>query len=244
VADVIAAGYLPAAMEMMDGAMVRVVEDAFHYGFPSDAAALLLIEIDGVEALLDGQMERIAAMCRANRAERVDCSADPTRRKELWSARKRTFGAIGRISPSYCTQDACVPRSKLPAVIERIGRIGREYDLLITNVFHAGDGNIHPILLYREGDEGAVRRVLEASHEILEYCISIGGTLTGEHGVGVEKLPLMRVMFDDATMASFERIKGVFDPDERINAGKLLPSERVDSDLLRPTAPNVPGGAM
>ncbi|MBI1373733.1 MAG: FAD-binding protein [Phycisphaera sp.] len=244
VADVIGSGITPAALEMMDGAMVKVVEDAFHYGFPTDAQALLLFELDGVEAILDGQMQRVAEMCRANGATDVQCSADPARRAELWSARKRAFGAIGRISPSYCTQDACVPRSMLPDVIDRIMQIGEKYGLTITNVFHAGDGNVHPILLFDEDDPQQVHNVMEASHEILEFCIAIGGTLTGEHGVGVEKLPMMKVMFTAATLEAFAKIKAAFDPDEMINAGKLLPSEKLVVDLLSPSAPNIPGGAM
>ncbi len=244
VADIIATGIMPAALEMMDGAMVKVVEDAFHYGFARDAAALLLIEIDGIEDVLDQQMERVASICRQNKARNVQCSGDAHKRAELWSARKRAFGAIGRISPAYCTQDACVPRSMLPDVIERIGAIGQKHGLTITNVFHAGDGNVHPILLFDEDDPEAVGATMRASHEILEYCISIGGTLTGEHGVGVEKLPLMRRMFNAPTMKLFDRIKRCFDPDGRANAGKLLPSERVNVELLKPISPRTPGGAM
>ena len=244
VAEVIAAGITPAALEMMDGAMIRVVEQAFHFGFPSDAQALLLFELNGVEATLDEQMRHVVSICERNGAASVDCSADPARRKELWSARKRTFGAIGRISTSYCTQDACVPRSTLPDVIDRIARIGEKYGLIITNVFHAGDGNVHPILLFDEHDPDQARRVMQASHEILRYCIDIGGTLTGEHGVGVEKQPLMSYMFDEPTMETFATIKWAFDPDERINAGKMMPSEKVKVDLVGPVAPRVPGGAL
>jgi len=247
VADIIATGIVPAALEMMDGAMVRVVEDAFAYGFPRDAGALLLIEIDGVEAVLDRQMHQVARICRNNQASRVDCSADPAKREELWSARKRAFGAIGRISPSYCTQDACIPRSKLPEVLTTIGRIGEKYGLTITNVFHAGDGNVHPILLFDEDDPKQVADVMHASHDILEYCISIGGTLTGEHGVGVEKLPMMRVMFNAPTIDLFTKIKRAFDPRDRMNLGKLIPSDELFIDLTQPSGPvgaKQPGGAM
>lgn len=232
VADIIGAGIIPAAMEMMDGAMVKVVEDTFHYGFPADAQALLLIEIDGIEDLLDAQMQTVAEICRNAGADDVQCSADPEKRAELWSARKKAFGAIGKISPSYCTQDACVPRSKLPEVIDKIMSIGDRYGLQITNVFHAGDGNVHPILLFDEDDAEQVKNVMHASHEILEYCISIGGALTGEHGVGVEKLPLMKVMFTPATMQTFAKVKAAFDPNEQVNTGKLIPSTKVVIDLL------------
>ena len=244
VADIIGTGIVPAALEMMDGKMVQVVEEAFGYGFPRDAGALLLIEIDGVEAVLDQQMRRIAQLCRNNQAEKVDCSADPGQREELWSARKRAFGAIGRISPSYCTQDACIPRSKLPEVLEAIRGIGRRHGLTITNVFHAGDGNVHPILLFDEDDPAQVTAVMNASHDILEYCIGIGGTLTGEHGVGVEKLPMMRVMFNEPTMDLFGRIKRTFDADDRLNLGKLIPSDKLFVDLTKPMRTKQPGGAM
>lgn len=245
VADIIGTGIVPAAMEMMDGAMVKVVEDAFGYGFPRDAAALLLIEIDGIEAVLDHQMEQIAGLCRKNNARRVECSGDPAKRAELWSARKRAFGAIGRISPSYTTQDACVPRSMLPEAIENITAIGQKFGLTITNVFHAGDGNVHPIMLFDEDDPQQVRATMQASHAILEYCISIGGSITGEHGVGVEKLPMMKIMFNEPTMKLFETVKRCFDPEDLTNAGKLIPSRRVDVDLLAgPVAPRSPGGAL
>lgn len=244
VTDVIASGIVPAAMELMDGRMVQVVEEAFGYGFPADAGALLLIEVDGVEAVLDHQMHQLSAVCRRNGATDVEASSDPVRRRRLWAARKRAFGAIGRISPSYCTQDACVPRSMLSDVVERIGRIGEQFGLTITNVFHAGDGNVHPILLFDEDDPEQVRNVMHASHEILRYCISIGGAVTGEHGVGVEKLPLMAEMFSRPTLELFAAIKRAADPHGRMNPGKLLPSDRVRVDLTAPPASRTPGGAM
>ncbi|MFP4223691.1 MAG: FAD-binding oxidoreductase [Phycisphaeraceae bacterium] len=244
VSETIASGIIPTSMEMMDGAMIRVVEDAFHYGFPTWAQALLLIELDGVEAGLDPQIAQVSDICRACGATDVQSCSDPARRAELWSARKRAFGAIGRISPGYCTQDACVPRSKLPEAIERIGDIGRQYGLTITNVFHAGDGNVHPILLFDEDNPDDVDRTMAVSEDILEYCLSIGGTVTGEHGVGVEKLPLMKKMFNQPTLAAFGRIKRSFDPEARLNEGKLIPSDRVQISLHRPAATGVAGGAL
>ncbi len=244
VSDVIGAGVVPAAMEMLDGAMIRVVEEAFAYGFPPDARALLLVEIDGVDAALDEQLERLVALCHRNGAKEVQQCADEAKRAELWRVRKRAFGAIGRISRSYCTQDACIPRSKLPEAVARIVGIGEKYGLRVSNVFHAGDGNVHPILLFDEDDPRQVQRVLAASQEILEYCIGIGGTITGEHGVGVEKLHLMGKMFNPATLDTFGRIKRVFDPLGRINDGKLVPSGQIRIELVRPIATNVPGGAL
>ncbi|MDB5289527.1 MAG: linked oxidase domain protein [Phycisphaerales bacterium] len=234
VSEVIAAGMLPAAMEMLDGRMVKVIEDAFHFGFPPTAQALVLTEIDGIEALLDGQMNDVGGIFRRHQALSVEMSADPTTRAKLWKARKSAFGAIGRISNSYCTQDACVPRSMLAPVLARIGQIGREYGLDITNVFHAGDGNVHPIFLYDDKDESQVQNTLAAAEKVLQYCIDVGGTLTGEHGVGVEKLHLMPYLFDQATMRQFQSVKTAFDPGEHINAGKLIPSEKIKVTLLKP----------
>lgn len=234
VSDVIASGLLPAAMEMMDGTMVQIVEQAFHFGIPAGAQALLLIEIDGIDALLDTQLADIVAICQRHHAASVETSADPARRAALWKMRKGAFGAIGRISHSYCTQDACVPRSMLAQVLQRIDQIGREHGLTITNVFHAGDGNVHPIFLYDERDPEQVQNVLRAAERILQYCIDIGGTATGEHGVGVEKIHLMPYQFDGPTLRQFTRLKLAFDPGEQINAGKLIPSARLHVTLLKP----------
>jgi glycolate oxidase len=234
VSDIIAEGFLPAAMEMMDGRMIQTVEDAFRFGFSRDAAALVLIEIDGIEELLDGQMAEVEAIAKRYSPIAVESSADPARRAALWKARKSAFGAIGRISHSYCTQDACVPRSKLAEVLTKIDEIGREHGLQITNVFHAGDGNVHPIFLYDERDESQVQNTLRAAEKVLKYCIDVGGTVTGEHGVGVEKLHIMPYQFDAPTLGQFDRVRRAFDPDERINAGKLLPSEKVKVTLLKP----------
>ncbi|HXE52759.1 MAG TPA: FAD-linked oxidase C-terminal domain-containing protein, partial [Tepidisphaeraceae bacterium] len=209
-------------------------EDAFHMGFPRDAQALVLTEIDGIPELLDGQMGQIIEISRRHNATSVQQSADAEARAKLWKARKSAFGAIGRISPSYCTQDACVPRSMLAAVLARIDQIGKAHGLQITNVFHAGDGNVHPIFMYDDRDEAQVQNTLEAAEEVLKYCIDIGGTLTGEHGVGVEKIHLMPYLFDQPTMDQFQRAKEAFDPEERINSGKLIPSEKVRVNLLKP----------
>jgi glycolate oxidase len=234
VSEVIAAGHLPSAMEMMDGRMVQVVEQTFHLGFPPSTQALILTEIDGIDALLDGQMNEIVQISNRNHAFGVQTSRDPETRTKLWKARKGAFGAIGKISPSYCTQDACVPRSKLREVLKRIDEIGTEFGLQINNVFHAGDGNVHPIFLYDDRNEQQVQTVLHAAEKILEYCIDIGGTLTGEHGVGVEKIALMPYLFNSPTMQQFQRVKEAFDPHERINAGKLIPSDKIKVQLLKP----------
>ena len=234
VTRIITAGILPAAMEMMDGPMIQAVEDAFHFGFRRDAQALLLIEIDGIDQLLDHEMSGVVDLCRAAGAVTAEQSADPQRRTAMWKARKSAFGALGRLSHSYCTQDACVPRSKLGEVLDHVAVIGKKFGLRIFNCFHAGDGNVHPIFLYDDRDESQVQNTLLACEEVLKYCIDIGGTLTGEHGVGVEKLPLMTYLFDEPTMRQFAAVKAAFDPEERLNAGKLLPSEKINVRLLKP----------
>lgn len=232
VSEVIAGGMLPAAMEMLDGKMVRVVEDAFHLGLGGDAQALLLTELDGIDELLDGELAELVEIHRRHHAFDVQTSSDPHTREKLWKARKGAFAAIGRISHSYCTQDACVPRSALAGVLERIIEIGRKYGLTIPSAFHAGDGNVHPIFLYDDRDPHNVQTVLQAAQEVLQFCLSVGGTVTGEHGVGVEKIHLMPQQFDPATLNQFIRVKLAFDPQERINAGKLIPSEKVQICLL------------
>lgn len=244
VSDVIASGLVPTSMEILDGTMLDVVAQAFGYRFAPGTGAVLLIEIDGVDAVLDRQLQDVAHACQANGAHDVRRCSDPAQRADLWSVRKRAFGAIGRISKSYCTQDACVPRSRLPEAIEKITQIGRAFGLKINHVFHAGDGNVHPILLFDEDDPDDVQRVLAASEEILTYCVSIGGTITGEHGVGVEKLHLMTKMFNAQTIDTFSNIKTAFDPGRRINEGKLIPSDRLNIQLKRPAAMNTPGGAL
>jgi glycolate oxidase len=218
---------------MLDGTMVRVVDEAFDFGWDKRTRALVLTELDGVDALLDREMDEVVEIHRKHNAIDVQTTADPATRDKLWKARKGAFAAIGRISHSYCTQDACVPRSALAGVLARIDEIGRKYGLTIPSAFHAGDGNVHPIFLYDDRSEAEVQKVLHAAEEVLEYCLSVGGTVTGEHGIGVEKLHLMASQFDRATMQAFSHVKRAFDPEERINAGKLIPSEKVRVRLLR-----------
>lgn len=242
VADIIAAGITPAALEMMDGPMIQIVEEAFRLGFPKDAQALLVIEVDGPGSAgapgeggaLDEDLAQVERICKQQGAASVETSRDPARRAALWSARKRAFGAIGRISPSYCTQDACVPRSKLPEVIAAIAEICHRHRLRATNVFHAGDGNVHPVLMYDEANPDSVGRALAASAEILRHCISVGGALTGEHGVGIEKLPFMRDMFTVDSLAAMHAIRTALVPSDVMNPFKVLPRDNAPIDLLHP----------
>src|SRR5580658_4869888 len=195
ISDIIGAGIVPAALEMLDHLILQAVEAAFHFGFPLDAGAVLIMEVDGLEAGLEDDAERITAIAHKNHAREVRRATTDAERLLLWKCRKQAFGAVGRLAPSYCTQDGVVPRTKLPHILRVIQGIGARHRIRIANVFHAGDGNIHPILLFDERDADQVRRVLEASGEILEECIALGGSVTGEHGIGVEKIDFMPRMF-------------------------------------------------
>ncbi|MCS7167439.1 MAG: FAD-linked oxidase C-terminal domain-containing protein [Gemmatales bacterium] len=224
ISAIIAAGIIPAALEMMDQLILQAVEAAFHFGFPLDAGAVLLIEVDGLEAGLDEEAQRIAEIARQHRAREVRLARDEAERQLLWKCRKQAFGAVGRLAPSYCTQDGVVPRTRLPEMLRRIQEISQKYQIPICNVFHAGDGNIHPILLFDERDAEQVRRVLEASHEILATCIEMGGSVTGEHGIGVEKLDFMSRLFSPADLEMMQRLKDAFNPEGRLSPGKMLPT--------------------
>lgn len=235
VSAVIADGLLPAAMEMLDGTMIKVLEDAYHFGIPASTRAMLVVELDGSEAaLLDDELARVEAIMREHRAGEVRSTRDPAERAKLWKARKSAFGAIGKLSHSYCTQDACVPRSRLGDVLDATSRVGEKYGLTISNVFHAGDGNVHPIFLYDDRDPAQVARAMAACAEVLQAAIDVGGTITGEHGVGVEKVGLMPRLFDRPTLATFESLRQAFDPAGLLNPGKLLPSAKHDYAVIRP----------
>jgi glycolate oxidase len=224
ISGIIGAGIIPAALEMMDQGILVAVEQAFHFGFPLDAEAILLIEVDGMEVGLDEQRDRVAAICREHNAREVRFAADAKERLQLWKCRKQAFGAIGRLSPSYCTQDGVVPRTKLPHILQRIRAIGKKYDLRIVNVFHAGDGNLHPILLFDERNEGEIERVLAASGEILTECLDCGGSVTGEHGIGLEKLSFMNRMFTESDLDVMTRLRDALNSGGLLSPGKLLPT--------------------
>jgi glycolate oxidase len=224
ISEIIGAGIVPAALEMMDQGILVAVEQAFQFGFPLDAQAILLIEVDGLEAGLDEQRDRITELCKKCGAREVRLAADAKERLKLWKCRKQAFGAIGRLSPSYCTQDGVVPRTQLPHILRCITDIGRKYGLRIVNVFHAGDGNIHPILLFDERHEDQVRNVLKASTEILDACLACGGSVTGEHGIGVEKIGFMNKMFTPDDLAAMGRLRQAFNPRNNLSPDKMLPT--------------------
>lgn len=224
ISDIIGAGIVPGALEMLDSLILQAVEAAFHFGFPLDAGAVLIMEVDGLEAGLDADTERIIAIAQKNKAREVRRANTDAERLLLWKSRKQAFGAVGRLAPSYATQDGVVPRTKLPHILREIQRIGAKYDLRICNVFHAGDGNIHPILLFDERDPEQVQRVLKASFEILDECVNCGGSVTGEHGIGVEKIDFMPKLFTPEDLAMMLRLRSAFNPDNRCSPAKMFPT--------------------
>jgi len=231
VSDIIAAGIVPGALEMMDQLITQAVEAAYHFGFPLDAGAVLIVELDGLAAGLERQAERVIEICKKNRAREVRLARTDEERALLWKSRKRAFGAIGRLSPNYLTQDGVVPRSKLPEIMRCIRATSEKYGLRIPNVFHAGDGNIHPLVLYDERDADQVRRALAAGHAILEKCIELGGSVTGEHGIGVEKIDFMEKQFTKDDLDAMRALRRVFDPENRCNPHKMFPGSKRCADF-------------
>jgi glycolate oxidase len=224
VAQLTARQITPVALEMLDGPMIRMVEEATHAGYPVDAAAVLLIEMEGLREAVELQSEAVEEVCLACGATEVRTAKTPEERDLLWKGRKNAFGAIGRISPTYYVQDGVVPRTKIAQTLRAIGEIARKYDLLVSNIFHAGDGNLHPIILFDARQEGELRRAQLCGEEILDYCVSVGGSITGEHGVGMEKLELMARQFSDNSLDTIRQFKTLFDPYCRLNPGKVLPT--------------------
>lgn len=224
ISNLIGAGIVPAALELMDQGIIEAIEAAFHFGFPLDAGAVLLIEVDGLEVAVGDEAEKIVEICNAANAREVQSADSPEERQLLWKCRKQAFGAIGRLSPSYCTQDGVVPRTKLPEILEFITAAGSRHGIRIVNVFHAGDGNIHPILLFDERDAEQIERVMKASDEILTKCIELGGSVTGEHGIGVEKISFMNKLFTDDDLEMMADVRDVFNPSGRCSPSKVLPT--------------------
>ncbi|MFO0797057.1 MAG: FAD-linked oxidase C-terminal domain-containing protein [Gemmataceae bacterium] len=225
ISDIIGAGMVPAALEMLDNMFIGSIEAAYRLGFPLDAGALLIMEADGLEAGLQAEADSMEALALKNGAREVRKANTEAERLALWKARKGAFGTVGRLGyPSYCTQDGVVPRTKLPDIMRHIKAVSEKYGVGIANVFHAGDGNIHPVLLFDERDPVQTQKVLDASHEILDECIRLGGSVTGEHGIGVEKLDFMPKLFGEADLAFMLRLRVAFNPENRCSPGKLFPT--------------------
>jgi glycolate oxidase len=225
VSDIISAGIVPAALEMMDKIAIEGVEAAaFPVGHPKDIEALLLIEVDGISAGIDEQIHEILEVCRSRNVREVKVAKDEKERERWWANRKTGFGAMGAISPDYLVQDGVIPRSKLPEVLERIKQISEKYGLRIANIFHAGDGNLHPLVLFDARKPGETEKALAAGSECLQACANVGGSITGEHGVGIEKREEMRFIFTDEEIIAQTNIRDVFNPKNLLNAGKLFPT--------------------
>jgi glycolate oxidase subunit GlcD len=224
VSAIVAAGIVPAALEMMDAGTIRAVEASIYAaGYPVDAGAVLLIEVDGLAAGLDQDVAQVDQFCRVHGARGVRIAADEAERTRLWQGRKKAFGAMGRIAPHLFVQDAVVPRTQLPAIMTGIARIAAEQRVNVCNVFHAGDGNLHPTIAYNASDPDEARRVAEAMRGIMQLCVDAGGSVTGEHGIGIDKLEYMPLIFPQDSLAAMCRLREVFDPGRRANPGKVVP---------------------
>jgi len=226
VSEITARGITPVAVEMLDGVLLRMVEESVHAGYPLDAAAVLLIELEGLSEAVEEQTEQIREACAACHARECRVARNAQERELLWKGRKNAFGAVGRCAPSYYTQDGVVPRTETVATLKFIYGVAERYGLTISNIFHAGDGNLHPLILFDHRVPGEMEKVREASDEILKYCISVGGSITGEHGVGMEKNEMMAHQFRPDTLEMIARLKHLFDPECRLNPGKVLPTGR------------------
>jgi glycolate dehydrogenase FAD-linked subunit len=226
VSAVIGRGLVPAAMEMIDHLTIQAVEDAFGCGYPRDADAALLIELDGLAVGMEAQAERIVAACREAGAREIRTAKTEAERLLLWKGRKSAFGAYGRVSPAYMVMDGVIPRTKLPYVLHRVNEIVAAAGLRVGNVFHAGDGNLHPNLLYDPRKPGDEARVLAAGAEIMKVCAEVGGSISGEHGIGLEKSDFMPFIFSAADLAFMHRLKGAFNPTGLCNPGKIFPTKK------------------
>jgi glycolate oxidase len=242
VAEITARAITPVAVEMLDGVMLRMVEEATHAGYPMDAAAVLLIELEGLREAVEEQVEQIREACLLTGAREFRVARTAEERDLLWKGRKNAFGAVGRVSPTYYVQDGVVPRTKIAPTLHFIGEVGRRYGLTISNIFHAGDGNMHPIILFDARKPGDLEKARAAGAAILTYCIEAGGSITGEHGVGMEKNELMSKQFTPETLDMIKRLKELFDPDNRLNPGKVLPTGRGCLEIRQ--APLAAGSAV
>jgi glycolate dehydrogenase FAD-linked subunit len=234
VSRIVAAGVVPAAMEIMDSVTIEAAEAAFSPRYPEGAGAVLLVELDGVAAQVELDTKAVDEICRAVGAFEIRTATDPAERALLWLGRKGAFAAMGRVSPDYYVQDGVVPRTQLPALLRRIDELSAEHGLRVGNVFHAGDGNLHPLVLYDAATEGEVERAKTLADEILAACVDAGGSLTGEHGIGVDKACAMPSMFSERDLEVFERVRRAFDPQGLANPGKVIPTPRLCGEVPGP----------
>jgi glycolate oxidase len=241
VADIISAGIIPGGMEMMDRPAIHAVEDFVHAGYPLDAEALLIVELDGPAAEVDQLIERVSAIARKNQAASIRASTSEDERLLFWAGRKAAFPAVGRISPDYLCMDGTIPRKRLPQVLTGMAALSQQYGLRVANVFHAGDGNLHPLILFDANDADELDRAEKFGADILRLCVKAGGVLTGEHGVGIEKRDLMPEMFTESELNQQQRVKCAFDAKGLLNPGKVFPTLHRCAELGRM---HVKGGAL
>jgi len=233
VSAIIGAGIIPGGMEMMDAPAIHAAEEFVHAGYPLDCEALLIVEVDGPSAEVDHLIERIEAIAKDCRAMSCKVSASEQERLLFWAGRKAAFPAVGRISPDYYCMDGTIPRAQLPRVLAAMREMSAKYGLRVANVFHAGDGNLHPLILYDANKEGELDRAEQFGADILKLCVEVGGVLTGEHGVGVEKRDLMPAMFSETDLNAQQRVKCAFDPKGLLNPGKVFPTLHRCAELGR-----------
>mgnify|MGYP003388807035 FL=1 len=233
VSDTIGAGIIPGGMEIMDGPAIQAAEDFVHAGYPVDCQALLIVELDGPETEVDYLIERVREVAEQNQAQSIRVSENEEERQRFWAGRKAAFPAIGRISPDYYCMDGTIPRHQLPHVLKRMNEMSEHYGLRVANVFHAGDGNLHPLILYDANEPGELEKAEDFGADILKLCVEVGGVLTGEHGVGVEKRDLMGTMFSEDDLNQQQRLKCAFDPQSLLNPGKVFPTLHRCAELGR-----------
>jgi len=244
VADIIASGIGPTSLEMIDRLTVEAVEPAVHAGFPLDAGAVLLIEVEGVAESLDRSTEIVEEFCRRNQVRELRIARSEAERQLYWAARKGAFGAMGRLAPNYFLHDAVVPRSQLPAIMHLVMEIAQRYGIRVANVFHAGDGNLHPLIPYDASIPGETDRVIQASEEMLAACVAAGGSLSGEHGIGFEKNNYMPWVFSEADLEAQRRLKMTFDPEDLMNPFKILPTPVSCGELLTRRQPRLAASGL
>ena len=238
VSEITARGMTPAALEMLDGTLLRMVEEATHAGYPLDAAGVLLIEMEGLRETVEEQVEKVRQACLACRAREFRLARTEEERALLWKGSKNAFGAIGRVRPFFYVQDGVVPRTQIAPTLREIGAVSRRRELTIGNIFHAGDGNMHPVILFDARRQGDLERAQMAGFDILDYCISVGGAITGEHGIGMEKMDLIGHQYSAESLDLMRRIKQMFDPLGMLNPGKMLPTGRGCAEIRQPPLVN------
>jgi glycolate dehydrogenase FAD-linked subunit len=240
VAALTSSGITPAACEMIDGWTIGIVESFIHAGLPADAGALLLIDVDGPREAAEGEAAAVAEIARRNRAREVRVARDASERETLWKARKNAFGAVGRVAPDCFVQDGVIPRTRLPDTLRRIAEIGRRHGFEIANIFHAGDGNLHPMICLDSRDPEQLKRAVETSNEIIALCVEVGGSITGEHGVGMEKDRLMPLLFSESDLDMMKRVRNAFNPLGLLNPGKIFPGGKSCGEIQVPALSAAP----